>query len=235
MSAFITGIGWVTVSGAGMGRSADPFEFSEGSLPKIMGKIPGNNQAFRRFGRLDRYSKLGMKAIAHALQDAGLDAWEEKRDMGVIVSTVFGCITTDIDYYNTVMEKNGILADPNLFAYTLPNSFLGHVSMVFGLTGMNFIINDDTDSGLSALRSALDCISLGECMAMLAGICDVEPPPDFPVAGNLAPGSIFVVIEKDPERQGCSYGRLSMDNSGNVFFNESEIKDISTCVRRCLG
>jgi 3-oxoacyl-[acyl-carrier-protein] synthase II len=235
MSAFISGTGWVTVQGAGMGRNADPFELSEGSLPKITGKITANNQVFHRFGRMDQYSKLGMKAITYALQDAGLDAWKEKRDIGVVVSTVFGCLTTDIDYYDTVMTKSGILADPNLFAYTLPNSFLGYASMIFGLTGTNFIIHDKTGSGLSALRSALDCIVLGECRAMLAGICDVESPADFPIAGNPAPGSVFVVIEKDPERQSRSYGNLSVDNSGKVFFNESEIKDISACVKRCLS
>jgi len=234
MSAFITGIGWITVGGEGMGRNADPFELSEGSLPKITGKKTDNDKTFRRFGRLDRYSKLGVRAIAYALQDAGLDAWKEKRDIGIIVSTVFGCIATDIDYYNTVMMKNGLLADPNLFTYTLPNSFLGHASSIFGLTGINFVINDKTNSGISALRSALDCISLVECNTMLAGICDVERPPDFPIAGNPAPGSIFVMIEKDLERQTRPYGRLSVDNSGNVFFNESEIKDISACVRRCL-
>lgn len=225
----------MTVGGAGMGRNAGSFELSEGALPRFAGKMSFANQTFRRFGRLDKFSKLGITAIAYALQDAGLDAWEEKRDIGVIVSTIFGCLATDFDYYNTVMTKDGLLADPNLFTYTLPNSFLGHASIIFGLTGTNFVINDKTNSGLSALRSALDCISLGECAAMLAGICDVDPPPGFPISEKTAPGSIFVVLEKSIERQCRPYGRLSIDNNGTLFFNESEINDIVMCVRRCLG
>jgi len=217
-----------------MGRNADPFALSEGLLPGFSGKSPFKNQTFRRFGRLDRYSKLGLTAIAHALQDAGLNTWKEKRDIGVIVSTVFGCISTDFDYYNTVMPKNGILSDPNLFTYTLPNSFLGHASIMFGLTGTNFVINDKTGSGISAIVSALDCISLGDCDRMLAGICDVEPPPDFPVSGKPAPGSIFMVIEKPVESHCRHYGSLFADKKGTVFFDDSEIKDISECVNLCL-
>jgi 3-oxoacyl-[acyl-carrier-protein] synthase II len=235
LSAFITGLGWVSVSGAGMGRNADPFDLSEGVLPGSSIKTSFTGQAFRRFGRLDRFSKVGLNAIAYAMQDAGFDRWEEKRDIGVIVSTVFGCIKTDLDYYRTVMIKNGIFADPNLFTYTLPNSFLGHASIIFGLTGINFVINDKTGSGISALLSALDCISLGECDSILAGICDVEPPPDFPVSGKTPPGAIFAVIEKTLRNQARTpYGRLSADNNGTLFFNESEIKDISMCVKKCL-
>jgi len=174
-------------------------------------------------------------AVAYALQDAGLDVWKGKRDIGVIVSTVLGCLATDLDYYNTVMTKNGVLADPNLFTYTLPNSFLGHASIIFGLTGTNFVINEKTESGICALSSAMDCISLGECDTMLAGVCDVEPPPDFPVSRKPAPGAIFIVIEKTIERQIQPYGNLSMGSSGTLFFNGSEINDISTCVKNCLG
>jgi 3-oxoacyl-[acyl-carrier-protein] synthase II len=235
MNAFITGIGWVTASGTGMGRNKDTFEMSEGALPRFEGKMPFANPKFRRAGRLDRFSKLGITAMAYALRDAGLDTWEQKRDIGAIVSTVFGCLATDIDYYKTVMVKNGILADPNLFTYTLPNSFLGYASLIFGLTGTNFVINDKTSSGIPALRPALDCITLGESGAMLAGICDVERPLDIPVFEKFLPGAVFVVIEKTIERQCRPYGRLSVDNNGNVLFNESKTDEIATCVRKCLN
>ena len=234
MGFFITGAGWVTAGGEGRGRKADPFGYYESALPALAGKTPFTNQNFRRFGRLDRFSRLGLRAAAYALQDAGLDAWKEKRDIGIIASSVLGCLATDLDYYHTVMRKNGILADPNLFTYTLPNSFLGHASIIFGLTGVNFVINEKTDSGISALRSAMDCISLGECDTMLAGVCDVEAPPDFPVSRKAVPGAIFLVIEKTIERQIKPYGRISVDKDGILYFNESEIKGISMFIRMCL-
>jgi 3-oxoacyl-[acyl-carrier-protein] synthase II len=218
-----------------MGRTADTFDLAEGPLPRFTGKTPFANQRFQRFGRLDRYSKLGIQAIGYALQDAGLDIWAEKRDTGVIASSVFGCLATDSDYYKTVMVKDGILADPNLFTHTLPNSFLGHASITFGLTGVNFVLNDKTGSGLPAMLAALDCISLGECSAMVAGICDVERQPDLLISGKQAPGSIFMVLEKTIERQRQPYGRLSADSRGTLYFDKSEITDISMCVRLCLN
>jgi 3-oxoacyl-(acyl-carrier-protein) synthase len=135
LNAFITGTGWVTAGGEGTGRNAAPFALSEGPLPGLAGKITFANQNFKRFGRMDRYCKLGLKAIAYALQDAGLDAWKEKRDIGVIVSTVLGCLATDFDYYNTVIPRDGLIADPNLFTYALSNSFIGYAAIIFGLTG----------------------------------------------------------------------------------------------------
>ena len=234
MSFLITGIGWVTAGGEGKGRSADPFDYSERALPLSKVRTPYLNRNFKRFGRLDGFSKLGLRAAAYAMQDAGLDVWKEKRGIGVIASTALGCLTTDFDYYSTIMIKKGILADPNLFTYTLPNSFLGHVSMIFGLTGTNFVINEEKGSGLSSVRAAMDCISLEECDTMIAGVCDVEPPAGSPVSVRPVPGAIFAVIEKSDKRRVQPYGRISMDKDGILFFNESEIMDIAACVRMCL-
>jgi 3-oxoacyl-[acyl-carrier-protein] synthase II len=235
LSAVITGIGWVTVGGAGMGRSDAAFGLYDGVLPEIKGKILSGNHEFPRIGRLDRYSRLGLQAIAYALQDAGLDRWEERREIGIVASTVLGCLETDLNYYETVMNKNGLLADPNLFAHTLSNTFLGHASTIFGLTGTNFVINEKTDTGKSAILSALDCLSLGECGSMLAGICDLECPPGFPMAEKPAPGSVFIVLEQTGGKHlQTPYGIMSADRTGAIFFNKTELTDISMCIRKCL-
>jgi len=233
MTAFITGIGWVTAGGSGMGRNADPFGLSHGALPRLGSRVPFVHQRFRRLGRLDKFSMLGLRAVAYALRDAGLDEWEQRREIGVIASTVYGCLATDTDFYNTVLPQNGLLADPNLFAHTLPNTFLGHASIVFGLTGPNYVINDKTGSGLTALASALDCISMGEADSMLAGICDLECPQGFPESGAV-PGSVFVVLEKTLRKDSEPYGRLSVDKSGVLFFDDAEIKHISEILKKSI-
>jgi len=235
LSAYITGAGWVTAGGEGRGRNADPFGLYEGPLPGLSGKIPFANKGFRRFGRMDRYCRLGLKAVNYAMQDAGLDAWEEKRDIGIVASTVLGSLATDLDYYHTVTDRDGLIADPNLFTYCIANSFIGYAAIIFGLTGTNFVINEKTGSGIQPLVAAMDCISLGECDTILAGICDVEPPKSLSIPTAPLPGAIFIVIEKIPARQVRPYGSLSVDRDGRIFFNEAEIMDISMCVRRCLG
>jgi 3-oxoacyl-[acyl-carrier-protein] synthase II len=233
MTAFITGIGWITAGGSGMGRNADPFALSHGALPRLGSRVPFVSQRFRRLGRLDKFSMLGLRAVAYALRDAGLDEWEQRREIGVIASTVFGCLATDTDFYNTVLPQNGLLADPNLFAHTLPNTFLGHASIVFGLTGPNYVINDRTGSGLTALASSLECISTGEADFMLAGICDIECPSGFSESSTL-PGAVFLMIEKTLRKDCKPFGRLSVSKGGVLFFDDAEIKNISEIVKKTL-
>ena len=148
MKTEIAGIGWVNTTGAGYGRQT---VFSAGygeGLPKLSGKDVFHKQ-LPRYGRMDRYSRLGITAIALALKDAGLDEWVEKREIGIIASTVHGCLNADGDYFDTVIPEGGRLASPNLFAYTLPNTFLGEAAIHFGLTGASFIINEPYLSGIA--------------------------------------------------------------------------------------
>jgi len=144
-AARITGIGWVFPGGMDSGKSG--FEkmgrkFSEkiGQLPLIKRKEVFT-KPYKHFGRMDSFSRLGLAAIAFALKDAGLEEWTEKRNIGVIVSSVYGCLNTDIDYFRTVIPEKGALASPNLFAYTLPNSFLGEAAILFGMTGETFVVS----------------------------------------------------------------------------------------------
>ena len=230
---YITGISWITVCGSGRGNDYDSFEFSKGVLPDITGIDFPANPAFRK-GRLDRFSLLGLQTITNALYDAGLYEWNEKRDTGIVASTVYGCMQTDLDYYDTVTTKNGNLPEPNLFTHTLSNIFLGYASILFGLTGPNYVYYEKANSGLPALLSAMESIDLGECDTVLAGICDIEPPRGFNGPKGIKPGSIFTVIEKYPEQGKRKYGELSMDSKRNILVNNTVINDIEMCVKECL-
>lgn len=230
---YITGIGWITASGIGRGNNNDPFDITRGALPDISGQKFPANPGFRK-GRLDRFSLLGLQTITNALYDAGLYEWNNKRDIGIVASTVYGCLKTDLDYYDSVAAENGNLPEPNLFTHTLSNIFLGYAAILFGLTGPNYIYYEKTNTGLSTLLSAMDSIELGESDIMLAGICDIEPPEKYPVKDTMEPGSVFVVIEKSPLKEKRKFGRLSMDSKGNIILNKTIINDISTCVSECL-
>lgn len=230
---YVTGIGWITSGGSGRGNSNDTFDFSRGTMVNISGKDFPANPAFRK-GRLDRFSLLGLQAIANALFDADLYNWDEKREIGIAGATVYGCLKTDLDYYDSVKAKNGNLPEPNLFTHTLSNIFLGYAAILFGLTGPNCIYYEKINNGLTALLSAMESIELGETDTMLAGICDIESPQNFPLPETIVPGSIFVVIEKTPSRKKIKFGRLSMDSRANILLNNSVVSDIAMCVSECL-
>ncbi len=233
MSAEITGIGWVTAAGMGRGREHQRFAMPRGQLPEInpadMFKKPYPN-----FRRMDEYSRLGLTATALALIDAGLSEWTRERDIGIIASTYYGCLGTDVDYYKTVIPDRGAHASPALFSYTLANSFLGEAAIRFGLTGINYVITEQRPTGLAGLQTALDHISRGDNKKILGGVCDVGCPRIFGEPGKMSPGAVFFMLEKYPARGISCYGKLCLDPKGRVIYNGNEIKDLTTLVQKCL-
>ena len=183
---------------------------------------------------MDKYSRLGLAAIAFALKDAGLDKWEKKRGIGMIASTVYGCLHTDIDYFNTTIPNGGLMASPNLFAYTLPSCFLGEAAIYFGLTGEGFVVNDPSDARLLSLQIALEILACGEAEKMVCGVCDLGRPPIFSPGKDLTPGALFFVIEKLPESNLSPYGELNLDKDDFINFNKIKITDLTYLVNECI-
>jgi 3-oxoacyl-[acyl-carrier-protein] synthase II len=187
------------------------------------------------FGRLDNYSKLGFAAITFALKDAKLDQWDKKRSIGIVASTTYGCLASDIDYYETVVPERGAFASPSLFAYTLPNVYLGEVATRFGLTGQTFVVNEPEPSGITGLRMALNGIVLDDCPVMLAGFCDTGRPELFDYPLQVNPGALFFVLEKIPRLRDLSYGELDMGKEGLVYFKGKEISNLQSLVEMCVS
>jgi 3-oxoacyl-[acyl-carrier-protein] synthase II len=230
----ITGIGWVTAAGIGCGREHRGFAMPQGPLPDInpadMFKKPYPN-----FRRMDAYSRLGLTATALALKDAGLSEWTRKRHIGMVASTFYGCLGTDVDYYKTVIPDRGAHASPALFSYTLANGYLGEAAIRFGLTGINYVITEQRPTGLAGLQTALDHINLGAIDKILGGVCDVGCPQIFDEPAQILPGAVFFMLEKFPANTRSSYGTLQFNSSGDICFDGSEIKDLDGLVRGCIA
>jgi 3-oxoacyl-[acyl-carrier-protein] synthase II len=169
-----------------------------------------------------------------ALQDAHLDTWSEARNIAIIASTVYGCLDTDERYCETVLPEDGRLASPSLFAYTLPNAFLGEAAIHFGLSGASYVINESSPSGLFGLSFAINSIKMGEHEAIIVGMCDYGPPPIFSMTNRPFPGALFFVLQNGkPSKQLLSYGKLTQDKKKKLFFNGEEIVDLDTLAVMC--
>ncbi|WP_321366877.1 beta-ketoacyl synthase N-terminal-like domain-containing protein [uncultured Desulfuromusa sp.] len=231
MTGWINGIGWVTAAGCNCGRKTEEQPLLPGTL-----EIPKRKQVFEkpdmRFGRLDEFSRIGLAAIAFCLRDAGEETWSEKRPIGIVAASRYGCLQTDIAYLQTMLPENGKLASPNLFAYTLANSFLGEAALRFGLTGQTLVINQDDEKGLSAIHYALEELAWSEQQAILTGICDLNPPQELSPE-NEYPGSLFFLLGREPSSSLPSYGKLEL-TGGEIFFSGARVADFRSLVAKCL-
>jgi len=234
MDAEITGIGWVTAAGMGRGREQQRFAMPRGQLPAInpaaMFKKPYPN-----FRRMDAYSRLGLTATALALIDAGLAEWTRERDIGIIASTFYGCLGTDVDYYKSVIPERGAQASPALFSYTLANGFLGEAAIRFGLTGSNYVVTEQRPTGLAGLQTALDHILRGDIEKILGGVCDVGCPQLFGEPSKVPPGAVFFMLEKSPTNKPSSYGTLELSSTHDLCFDGNEIRDLNGLVQKCIA
>jgi 3-oxoacyl-[acyl-carrier-protein] synthase II len=234
MKAFVTGIGWITAAGIGRGTRDDRFAMPDGELPAFSRKDIFA-EPFPRFGRLDGFSRLGLAGIALALADAGLDLWEEKRNIGVMAGTAHGCLGTDIAYFDTVLPEKGSLASPNLFAYTLSNTFLGEAAIRFGLTGSSLVLNGSDPDGFSPLRMAMESLAWGESPTMLAGICDLALPEGMTPKQGAVPGTVFLVLSRRRPDSMPKYAEIRLDDQGTVSVDGLAVDGWEGLVSGCLA
>jgi len=229
MKARILGLGWVTPAGWGRGGSDAPFGLDGGALPQLTRKDLFADP-YPRFGRLDPFSRLGLSAIALALDDAGMTSWQEKRAIGLVADSRYGCLATDFDYFRALLPEEGGLASPNLFAYTLPNTVLGEAAIRFGLTGPGFVLSRGAGSPFAALEVALELLCDGDAPAVVAGFCELPPLPADGGSEPVGAGAAFLALAP-VEGDAAAGRRLTFDGSWRV--NDRQVTDWPGMIAAC--
>ncbi len=223
----ITGLGWLTATGRG--RGTESFSAPEGDI-----MIPARKDVFKdrdeRFGRMDPFSKVGLAAIALAVDDAGLAGYSgQDRITGITASTQRGCLCTDIDFFHTVLADDGKWPSPHLFTYTLPSCVLGEAALRFGLTGPSYILHEQETFSLAGIRSALWELTARDAQIMIAGACDLPLPLDsFPALEKYCPGSpgaAFIVLESSPEPEARVYATIQ-EKSDLIFVDGEQVDSL---------
>ncbi len=199
----IIGGGWVTASGTGQINNGDRFSMPEGPLGPLRREMC-SSAPDPRWGRLDRYSKAGLIGASLAIQDAGLDSGAEPSETAIIVSTFNGSIEVDYKYYETVLPQDGLLASPNLFAYTLPNCMLGEIAIRYRFTGPAMVVSQPAADMLNGVLFGAQCLYSGLSKQVLAGYCNVECGLD-PTHTGFRPGAVFLVMQKATGKSSLAY------------------------------
>ncbi len=164
-----------------------PFTYLDQDLPgpevlAVIGVVP------KRWGRMDRFSRLAVVEVGRALRDAellrdGEDGPKVVACGGLIGAGSHGSLVTDLAYAAT-LAGGPELASPTLFSYTLPNIALAEAASHYGLTGPVYAIFAETpEAAVAEARGWLADRRGPEFL--VAGIIDLAPAPAVPeVDGN---------------------------------------------------
>ncbi len=221
MKLYLLGGGYVTAKGFGTLDNAGKPEVLPGVPP-----IPKGKAIFRtpltRYGRFDRYTKLGCAGIALAVRDACLDEAETKRPVGIVLSTAYESYASDLEFYQTTIEGNGAFTSPNLFSYTLPGIVLGEMAIHFKMTGPTIIVGEAEGRGRRALQTAAECLQAGLCETIVAGWLDSPPEP---LAGAQdRHGSVFVALST--QNNGGEAARTIENREHTLWAGTEEITSV---------
>lgn len=222
----ILGGGWVTDSGFGRLSEKQNFELTSG-LPQIPKAKEIFSEPLTRYGRFDQYTKLGCAAIALALKDAGLDEANEKRPIGVIVSTVYECFESDLAFYETTKEEDGFFSSPNLFSYTLPGIVIGESAIYFKLTGPTFTVGDTLNQkGRNALITGLNLLISDACDTVVAGWLDGpnEMLTKLENGDDQQRGAVFFVLSSREVKN--TFDRIYLENGRPYFASGRGIQSV---------
>jgi 3-oxoacyl-(acyl-carrier-protein) synthase len=135
----------------------------------VLGELP------KRWGRMDRISRLAVVETGRALEAAGILRFERGLPVttgqgGLVGVTRRGSLASDLAYAET-LRQGPEMASPILFSYTLPNTALAEAASHYGLTGPVYsLFSEEQGTG-----------GRSEAKRWLAE----DPKLDFMVAGGL--------------------------------------------------
>ena len=178
---------------SGAGRitlfDADPFE------TKIAAEVKGFNPTdfidHREARRMDRYTQFATVAAMQAVKQANLDCAKEGTDVGVLIGSGIGGITTLSAQMATLAEKGPHRISPLLVPMMIADAAAGHVSIMLGAKGMNFCATSACSSGADAVGEACEIIKRGDVQVMIAGGSEAPLTP-ISIAGFNAAGALSV-------------------------------------------
>lgn len=267
----ITGLGVVSPLGhsveallQGVAASGPPYAHDRERALTVaeipLEAIPPDKRS--RIGRLDRLCRMFLSASYLAVDSAALTIAPAQADrVGLSFGTGLGCLLTNAEYNQKIIEQGPAAASPRLFAYTVSSAAAGEVSIALGIRGPNVTAHMGLAAGLGAVGYGFDLIQMGKADVVLAGGADVlgsalleglddmgllkAPEQSRPFADAVAgiwpsEGAVVVVLERQDhagQRGARALGRIDGYGAGfepSLTRRARECTGISATMRRAL-
>jgi len=124
--------------------------------------------------RMDRLCGLSVVAVARMLaEDSSLRSGAIGDEVAIVLGSAHGCHKTDEEYYRSYLQGQ---PSPRLFAYTLPSSPIGELSIQYRLRGPGLTVTMGRTSGLCALAEADLLLATHQAEACLVVAVEVAQP-----------------------------------------------------------
>ena len=153
--------------------------------------------------KMDLFCQYSVAAAKQALDDSGMDLSKEDLDrIGVIYGVGIGGIHTFEDemmYFDQVKER-GPKFSPFFIPKMISDLSVGHISIIFGLRGPNFVTTSACASSTNALIDAFNYVRLGKANAIIAGGAEAA----VSVAGVGGFSSMRAISTRNDDPQGAS-------------------------------
>ena len=153
--------------------------------------------------KMDLFCQYSVAAAKQALDDSGMDLSKEDLDrIGVIYGVGIGGIHTFEDemmYFDQVKER-GPKFSPFFIPKMISDLSVGHISIIFGLRGPNFVTTSACASSTNAIIDAFNYVRLGKANAIIAGGAEAA----VSVAGVGGFSSMRAISTRNDDPQGAS-------------------------------
>ena len=174
--------GWANVrdgvSGIGPVDTFDTTGFSTTFAGAIRDFNVADYMSVKDSRRADRFMHYGVAACTEAFEDAGLEVAESAAHrFGVIMGSGIGGLDTIETNYEKYNRGGARRISPFFVPGSIVNMISGHVSIKYGLTGLNLALVTACATSAHCIGLAGRLISIGEADVILAGGAEFATTP----------------------------------------------------------
>ncbi len=119
--------------------------------------------------KADRYSQFAITAAEEAMQQSGLDGFDDPYRAGAIISSGIGGMTTWEEQHSRLLKRGPRGVSPMFIPMMIADMAAGLVSIRYGLKGPNYCTTSACASSGHAITAAADQIRLDAADVMFAG------------------------------------------------------------------
>jgi len=180
----------ISITGSALWTAREPGPTKEPLTPERWAGTPA------RLSRMDRLCALALVAADGALLDAGAPPLDPDRT-AVVFGTAYGCHATNEDYYRGLLKEGLSGASPRLFAYTLPSSPVGEISIHYNIRGPATCCAPGWHAALAALAEGAAHLRTGRADRVIVVAAEVASELLQQITGGpVRDASAAVILER---------------------------------------